>query len=112
MLQDGYLRVARPAGVEVRLHWSVAVGALLSARLRLEPVLWLSFFGVLFTHELGHALAVRSIGSSLLGIDVNGFGGGCRWRGNSGLVERAWVAWGGVVAQAIVLVLVLLLCAG
>jgi stage IV sporulation protein FB len=112
MLQDGYLRVARPAGVEVRLHWSVAVGALLSARLRFEPVLWLGFLGVLFTHELGHALAVKSIGSPLVGIDVSGFGGSCRWRGNSGLVERAWVAWGGVIAQAIVLGVVFALCAG
>lgn len=112
MLQDGYLRVARPAGVEVRLHWSVVVGALLSARLRLEPVLWLGFLGVLFTHELGHALAVKSLGSPLVGIDVSGFGGSCRWRGNSGLVERAWVAWGGVIAQAIVLGVVFALCAG
>jgi len=111
MLQDGYLRVARTAGVEVRLHWSVAVGALLSARLRLEPVVWLGFLGVLFTHELGHVLAVKSIGSPLVGIDVNGFGGGCRWRGNSGIIERAWVAWGGVIAQALLLGVVLTLCA-
>jgi Zn-dependent protease len=112
MLQDGYLRVARPAGVEVRLHWSVAVGALLSARLRLEPVLWLGFLGVLLTHELGHTLAVKSIGAPLVGIDFTGFGGSCRWRGSNGLVERAWVAWGGVLAQAVLLVVVLALCSG
>jgi len=112
MLEDGYLRVARPAGVEVRLHWSVAVGALLSARLRLEPVLWLGFLGVLLTHELGHALAVKSIGASLVGIDFSGVGGSCRWRGSNGLVERAWVAWGGVLAQAVLLGVVLLLCVG
>ncbi|HKO92968.1 MAG TPA: M50 family metallopeptidase [Polyangiaceae bacterium] len=112
MLEDGYLRVARPAGVEVRLHWSVAVGALLSARLRLEPVLWLGYFAVLFTHELGHVLAVKSLGAQLVGIDVNGVGGSCRWRGSNGLVERAWVAWGGVLAQALLLGVVLLLCFG
>jgi Zn-dependent protease len=100
MLQHGYLRVARPWGVELRLHWTVALGAVLAARLRLEPLIWLGFLCVVLAHELGHALAVSSAGGQLVGLDVTGVGGSCRWRGTGTLVERAWVAWGGVLAQA------------
>lgn len=103
MLEHGYLRVARPWGVELRLHWTVAVGALLAARLRFEPLIWLGFLCLVFTHELGHALAVSSAGGQLVGLDVNGVGGSCRWRGTGSLIERAWVAWGGVLAQAALL---------
>jgi hypothetical protein len=103
MLDRGYLRVARPWGVEVRVHWSVPLAALLAARLRFEPVLWLGFLAVLLTHQLGHAVAVAISGGRLLGLDTSGLGGGCRWRGAGTLLERAWVAWGGVLAQAALL---------
>jgi len=103
MLDRGYLRVARPWGVEVRIHWSVLVAALLVARLRLEPVIWLGFLGIVLTHQLGHAAAVASVGGTLLGLDTTGLGGNGRWRGAGTLLERAWVAWGGVLAQAVLL---------
>src|SRR5262245_47655860 len=98
MLQHGYLRVARPWGVELRFHWTVVVGALLAARLELQPLIWLGFLCVVLAHELGHALAVSSSGGQLVGLDVSGVGGSCRWRGAGTLAERAWVAWGGVLA--------------
>lgn len=103
MLQHGYLRVARPWGVELRVHWTVAAGALIAARLRLDPWIWLGFLCVVLVHELGHALAVSSAGGQLVGLDCTGVGGSCRWRGAGTLVERAWVAWGGVLAQAALL---------
>jgi hypothetical protein len=103
MLDRGYLRVARPWGVEVRIHWSVPLAALLAARLRWQPLLWLGFLGVLLTHQLGHAIAVAISGGRLLGLDTTGFGGSCRWRGAGTLLERSWVAWGGVLAQAALL---------
>lgn len=103
MLQHGYLRVARPWGVELRIHWTVVVGALLAARLRLEPWTWLGFLCVVLMHELGHALAVSSAGGQLVGLDFTGVGGSCRWRGAGTLLERAWVAWGGVLAQTALL---------
>jgi Zn-dependent protease len=105
MLEHGYLRVARPWGVELRIHWTVVAGALLAARLRLEPLIWLGFLGVVLTHELGHALAVNAAGGQLVALDVTGVGGSCRWRGTGTLLERAWVAWGGVLAQAALLAL-------
>jgi hypothetical protein len=103
MLEHGYLRVARPWGVELRIHWTVAAGAMLAARLRFEPLIWLGFLGVVLAHELGHGLAVSAAGGQLVGLDATGVGGSCRWRGTGTLLERAWVAWGGVLAQAALL---------
>jgi len=103
MLDRGYLRLARPWGVEVRIHWSVPLAALLAARLRFEPLLWLGFLGVVLAHQLGHASAVAISGGRLLGLDTTAFGGSCRWRGAGTLLERAWVAWGGVLAQGALL---------
>jgi stage IV sporulation protein FB len=112
MLDRGYLRVARPWGVEVRIHWSVPLAALLAARLRFEPALWLGFLGVVLVHQLGHALGVALCGGRLLGLDTTGLGGSCRWRGAGTLLERAWVAWAGILAQGVLLGAALALSAG
>jgi hypothetical protein len=39
-----------------------------------------------------------------MSIDVTGFGGLCRWSGNPTRFERAAIAWGGVLAQGVLLV--------
>ena len=108
MLDNGYFRAGRVLGVELRLHWSVPLGALVFGSLRFEPVLWLAFMGVILVHELGHAALVRSLGFRVVAIDLTGFGGQCRWRGSANSLEHAWVAWGGVLAQAALLGLTLL----
>jgi Zn-dependent protease len=108
MLDNGYFRVGRLVGVELRFHWSVPVGALVFGSLRFEPVLWLAFMGVILVHELGHAALVKSLGFRVVAIDLTGFGGQCRWRGSANALEHAWVAWGGVLAQAGLLVSTLL----
>ncbi len=111
MLDNGYFRVGRLVGVELRFHWSVPVGALVFGSLRFEPVLWLAFMGVILVHELGHAALVKSLGFRVVAIDLTGFGGQCRWRGSANSLEHAWVAWGGVLAQAGLLVSTLLVVA-
>jgi stage IV sporulation protein FB len=107
MLHQGYLRIGRLSGIDLRIHWSLPVGALVFTRARFEPVLWLSFLLVILVHELGHAWAVKRSGFSVSGIDVTGLGGHCRWRGRASNLERAWIAWGGVLAQMLLLVLTL-----
>lgn len=104
MLVDGYFRVGRLAGVDLRLHWTVPVGALVFGSLRFEPILWLAFLAVLIVHDLGHALMVRALRFPLIGIDLTGFGGQCRWRGKGDALEHAIIAWGGIVAQSVLLV--------
>jgi Zn-dependent protease len=103
MLRQGYLCIARPAGIEVRLHWTVALGALLAARLRFEPAGWLGFLVVLLAHELGHVGLLRSVGAKLASVDVTALGGQCRIRGGASTLQRSIVAWGGVLGQAVLL---------
>jgi len=103
MLDRGYLRVARLWGAELRVHWSVLAAAALAGRLRFEPVIWGGVLAVLVGHQLGHALAVAGAGGTLLGLDTTGIGGSCRWRGAGSVLERAWVAWGGMLMQAVLL---------
>jgi stage IV sporulation protein FB len=109
MLVDGYFRVGRLAGVDLRLHWSVPVGALVFGSLRFEPVLWLAFLVVIGVHELGHAVLIKAVltpadGNRITGIDMTGYGGQCRFRGRADGLEHALIAWGGVLAQAALLI--------
>lgn len=108
MLQQGYLRLGRLAGTDLRVHWSLPVGALLFTRARFEPILWTCFAVIIIVHELGHAAAVKAAGFSVCGIDMTGLGGHCRWRGRASDLERAWIAWGGVLAQTLLLFVVLI----
>lgn len=111
MLVDGYFRVGRLAGVDLRLHWSVPVGALVFGSLRFEPILWLAFLVVILVHDLGHALLVRAVGCRVAGVDITGFGGQCRWRGKADALDQAVIAWGGVLAQSLLLGATLLVTA-
>jgi len=107
MLVNGYFRAGRPAGVELRLHWSVPVGALIVGGLRFEPLVWLGFMLVIIVHELGHAALGRLMGLEVVGIELTGIGGQCRWRGDSEPLESAWIAWGGVLGQGVLLLVTL-----
>jgi Zn-dependent protease len=101
MFQHGYFTVGRLRGVPIRLHWTLPVGALIFAGL--SPVIWLAFAVIVLVHEGGHALLVRRYGYQVLSIDLTGFGGMCRWAGRPTLHERGVIAWGGVLAQALLL---------
>jgi Zn-dependent protease len=68
------------------------------------PGAWAAFVVLVLVHEIGHAVLVRRYGLSVLSIDVHGAGGACRWAGQTSDVNRAKIAWGGVVAQALLLV--------
>jgi stage IV sporulation protein FB len=105
MLEHGFLRVARLGGVDVRLHWSLPLGALVFGSARLEPVLWLGFLGVILVHELGHVLLVKLSGLRVFGVDATGFGGHCRISGAATGLQRSAIAWGGVLAQIALLFL-------
>jgi len=111
MLVDGYFRVGRLAGVDLRLHWSVPVGALVFGSLRFEPILWLAFLGVVLVHDIGHASLVRAVGFRVTGVDLTGFGGQCRFRGKADALAHAIIAWGGILAQSVLLFATLLVTA-
>ncbi|MBX3271522.1 MAG: hypothetical protein KF729_14750 [Sandaracinaceae bacterium] len=101
LFSGGYWTLFHLGGVPVRLHWSVPLVCVLFGGLRFAPGLWLGILLVILLHELGHAFFVRRFGLANLGIDLTGIGGLCRWAGEPTPIERAWVAWGGVLAQLV-----------
>jgi Zn-dependent protease len=104
VFERGYLTIARFRGAPIRIHWSTPVGALVFTRFMFLPGAWLGFFLIVLLHELGHAVLVRAARMQVVSIDVLGFGGLCRWYGVPSPRWRALIAWGGVFAQALLLV--------
>jgi stage IV sporulation protein FB len=103
MFQSGFLELGRIRGAPVRLHWSVLLGVLFFTGFRFSPAAWLGFVALVLIHELGHAAVVLRYGLRVVGIELHGFGGECRWDGQATPWERAVIAWGGVLAQAVLL---------
>lgn len=100
----GYLEVGRVRGAPIRLHWSLPIGALLISRFRFAPGIWGAFFGLILAHEIGHAVLAWRRRLTVIAVDVFGFGGACRIAGYSSQLDQSIVAWGGVLAQFIILV--------
>lgn len=108
MLDSGFLTIARFRGVPVRLHWSTALGALFFGGMRFVPAFWLAFVVLVVVHELGHAVVVQRLGHRALAVDVTGFGGLCHWDPRRATaLDHYLVAWGGVFAQFLLLLLTL-----
>lgn len=99
----GYLRIGRWRGVPVLIHWSTPLGALLFSGFTFAPAFWLAFVGLVLLHELGHAWLVLRFGARVLQVEAHALGGFCTWSGRTSALQRAWIAWGGVAAQACVL---------
>jgi membrane-associated protease RseP (regulator of RpoE activity) len=107
MLDRGSLTLFRLAGIPIRAHWTLPIGALIFSGFRFAPAFWLAFFLLVLIHELGHATFVKAFRLRVIGIDITGFGGLCHWSGSATVAERGAIAWGGVLAQALLLVLTL-----
>lgn len=99
---DASIRVGRIAGIEVGLHWSLAIvfvlivwslaGQILpslvpdqsqSAYWLVSTLAALLFYASLLSHEMGHALVARRLGVSVDGITLWIFGGVARLRGDA-----------------------------
>jgi hypothetical protein len=104
MLERGYWSAFRVRGAPVRFHWTIPLGALVFGGFRFVPAFWAAFFFLILIHEMGHAFLVRAFGHRVMSIDILGFGGFCRWSGVATKSERGAIAWGGVLAQAVALV--------
>jgi Zn-dependent protease len=100
-VRGGYLTLGRWRGAPVRLHWTLPVAALVFGQGRIVPGFWLGFFLLVFIHELGHAFLVKRLRHQVVSIDVHALGGVCRWSGDPTAIDRARIAWGGVLAQAV-----------
>ena len=103
MINSGFWTFARYGGAPIRVHWTVAFLVLFFGGWR--PGAWVGIVFLVLMHELGHAAIVRAVRAQVTEVMVYGFGGYCGWRGHVGPRGRALIAWGGVFAQAIVLVI-------
>jgi Zn-dependent protease len=72
-----------------------------------QPWAWIAFLPLILWHELGHALLARALGHHIQDVAVAGWGGLCGWSGRPSAGERAWVAAGGLLAQALLLAVAL-----
>ena len=102
VFDTGYWRVGRIMGVPIELHWTIPVGAFVFGRFAFVPGFWLGFFLLVLIHELGHAFLVKRRGLFNDRIRVHGLGGvSIHQRGT--VYDQAIIAWGGVLAQLLVL---------
>src|SRR5260370_12311230 len=88
------VRVGRIAGIEVRLHWSLAIVFALivwtlasqvlpaivpdqpnSAYWIVSSIAGLLFYASLLSHEMGHALVARRLGVAVVRTTLSGFAG-------------------------------------
>jgi stage IV sporulation protein FB len=98
----GAITLARYRGAPIRLHWTVPVVALMAGGLRFAPGAWLGLVLVVLLHEMGHAFWARRFQMDVTEILIHGLGGHCAYLGTPSPKQRSIVAWGGVMAQAVV----------
>jgi len=102
MLRGGYLHVARVRGVALRIHFTALLASLVAVY---YPTVWLSGLIVILLHEAGHAWFARRYRARVFSIDVHALGGHCRYGAHLTKVQTSVVAWGGVLAQVMLLAL-------
>lgn len=99
--RDGFLVLGHLGRAPIRVHWSTPLVAFVLTGFSIVPGAWLGFLVLVLVHEIGHALAARSVGAQVLSVNAHGFGGTCEWYGDVTWRQRALVAWGGVAAQMV-----------
>lgn len=111
-MTQGLWQLARWKGVPILLHWSVLLGLVwFGLRYqRLVPTLltFSGFFALLLVHELGHAIAARSRKVHVFGIRLYFLHGLCSHAQPHRERDDVFIAWGGVLAQGVILVMALL----
>src|SRR5262245_59070669 len=90
----------------VMIHWTALVLAVIVSGFSFRPVAWLAVFVVILIHEFGHATAVLKAGASVVAIRMDALGGCCEWIGRVTPTQRLAIAWGGVLAQLLLFVIV------
>lgn len=101
MLERGFTTIGQIRRAPLRMHWTAPLGILILGGLSIPASLGL--FLTFLVHELGHAFLVWRFRLSVLSIDIHGLGGLCRWAGPATDVQRALIAWGGVLAQIVLI---------
>jgi Zn-dependent protease len=109
-MQVGRLtHVAQVCGIDVYVHWSVfAIGILIFVGAIRSP--FPTFIGVaaylslLILHESGHLIMARRRGYQAFSMGLYPIFGLASFEAPDSRIDRALIAWGGVLAQAVVAV--------
>jgi len=107
-MQFGRLtRVAQVCGVDVYVHWSIfAIGILILAGAVRRPALTLpgmaAYVGLLIIHESGHLMVARRRGYQAFSMALYPVFGLAGFERPESRIDRALIAWGGVLAQIVV----------
>src|SRR5580692_10767380 len=107
-MQFGRLtRVAQIRGVDVYVHWSIfAIGILILAGAIQKPASTLlgmaAYLGLLILHESGHLMMARRRGYQAFSMAIYPIFGLASFEAPSSRIDRALIAWGGVLAQFVV----------
>lgn len=107
MFSKGSLTIGRFRGAPIRVHWSTPIGLFVFAGFRFAPGAWIGFVLLVLLHELGHAAVVAACRHRVIAAEVYALGGLCHWDGRATPLQRALIAWGGVLAQLLAGVAVL-----
>ena len=108
MVRIGRLtHVAQVHGVDVYVHWSIfAVAIVILARLTVKPVSTLtgmaSYLALLILHESGHLMMARRRGYEAFSMALYPLFGLASFEAPASRLDRALIAWGGVLAQFVV----------
>jgi Zn-dependent protease len=94
-------------GVKVFAHWSVLlIGAVILIGALEEPLLAITvlaaYYGVILIHECGHMIAAQRKGCRVWSIELYPLWGITRFSEPYSHFDQCVIAWGGIVAQAIV----------
>jgi len=100
--------------VKVFVHWSVIlIGGVILCGAVEDPLLAFTvlaaYYGVILLHECGHMLAAQRKRCTVFSIDLYPIWGLTHFSEPYSRRDRCVVAWGGVVAQAIVAVPIIIL---
>jgi Zn-dependent protease len=110
---DKLTRVLRVRGVDVYLHWTVFLiaGVMLYASFRRPWVVLAggaSWMALILLHECGHIIAAHRKHLRVLSIELYPIHGFCRFEMPWSRFDHCVIAWGGVMAQAVVAIPLLL----
>ena len=101
----GYITIGQIRGIPLRVHVATPIGLFVFSGFAFNPAVWAALVFVILVHELGHAALVRRYRLYVLSIDITGVGGVCRYAGRPTEIQDSVIAWGGVLAQAALLVI-------
>ena len=100
-------RVAQVRGVDVYVHWSIfAIAIVILAELTRKPLSTLigmtSYLSLLILHESGHLIMARRRGYQAFSMALYPIFGLASFEAPDSRIDRALIAWGGVLAQFVV----------